>query len=161
MARMWPWLFLFVSGWLIGLTVACRQNPVERAEAKLDEGPGVRIASLICLQAAQRRDLDRLTSCFDDDASTIAPDEPIARGRGEARDFWSTRLANRGYNFSWHYSRSEAEKAGDMAYETGTYELILVDQKGKHVTTQGKFLIVWRKVRSGQWKIDAFMLSAE
>jgi ketosteroid isomerase-like protein len=161
MARIWPWLFLLVSGGLIGLTAACRQRPVGRAEAKLDEGPGVRIASLTCLQAAQSRDLDRFTSCFADDVSTIAPDEPVGRGKAEARDFWSTRLANSGYNFSWHYSRLEAENAGDMAYETGSYEMVLADQKGKLVTNQGKFLIVWRKVRPAQWKIGAYMLSAE
>jgi ketosteroid isomerase-like protein len=161
MARMWPWLFLFVSGGLIGLTAACRQSPVERAEAKLDEGPGVRIASLTCLQAAQDRDIDRLTSCFAADASMLAPDEPIARGTDEARGFWSVRVTNPGYNFSWRYLGAETESSGNMAYETGTYEMTLTDQKGKLVTTKGKFVLVWKKSRPGQWKIVTFMFSAD
>ena len=43
-----------------------------------------------------------------------------------------------------------------MAYDAGTYEMSLADKTGELVTTKGKFLIVWRKVRPGQWKIAAY-----
>jgi ketosteroid isomerase-like protein len=161
MARILPGLFLFVSGGLMALTGACQQRPVGHAEAMLDEGAGVRIASLICLQAAQNREIEVFTSCFAADASMLAPGEPVLRGREEARDFWSKRLANRGYSSSWQYSKLEAENAGDLSYEIGAYEMILADQKGKLVASKGKFLLVWKRSRPGQWKIAAFMLSAD
>lgn len=160
-----PGRLLFVSLLVTVLLGACKAKPVERAQASelnaSDAIPAVRIASLMCLQAAQDRDLDRLTGCFTDDAATLAPKEPAARGKDEARRFWSLRLANPGYHFRWQSGRIEAGNAGEMAYETGTYEMDLADQVGRPATTQGKFLIVWKRMRAGQWKIAACTLSAD
>jgi ketosteroid isomerase-like protein len=42
---------------------------------------------------------------------------------------------------------------GDLAVETGAYEMTLVPKKGPEVTDTGKYLTVWRKQPDGSWKV--------
>lgn len=161
MTRFSLWLVVFVSMPVSGMVCACSHKALQSAEAASDARPAVRIASLICLQAAQDRDLDRLTSCLADDTVILSPGEPITRGKDAARQFWSSRLTNPGYHFRWQYESLEPGNAGEIAYETGACELDLAGLSGKVATTRGKFLIVWKQTRSRQWKIAAYSLSPD
>jgi ketosteroid isomerase-like protein len=46
-------------------------------------------------------------------------------------------------------------KSHDMAYDVGTFELTLNDDKGRPSTVVGKFLVAWKKQKSGEWKVEA------
>jgi len=51
-------------------------------------------------------------------------------------------------------------KAGDMAYEIGTYHLTLNDAQGKPAASVGKYVVNWQK-RGGQWKVVADIFNAD
>ena len=42
-----------------------------------------------------------------------------------------------------------------MAYDIGTFELTMSDDKGKAATMVGKFLVAWKKQKNGEWKVEA------
>lgn len=162
MARFWRGPLFFVTAGLFCLSVSCKhQRPINQVEAGPAEKPGVRLTSLACLGAAHDRDIDKLISFFAEEASVLPSSGPVVHGKDQVRQFWSPLLANPSYNLSWRYTGLEVGKLGDMAYETGTYEMTLADPKGRLMTSRGKFLIVWKKLPSGQWKIAAYMSSAE
>ena len=160
MARFLPVPLFFVAVGLVGFALSC-QHAAEHVEAGPQEEPGVRVSSYMCLEAVHDRDIDRLIGCFAEDASVLAPSEPTAQGIDQVRESWSSRLANPGYNFTWQYTGPAIGHFGAMAYETGTYEMTVANKKGKLTASKGKFLIVWKKPRPGQWRIAAWMLSAE
>ncbi len=43
--------------------------------------------------------------------------------------------------------------AGDLAVETGSYQLTMVPKKGKPTPEKGKYLTVWKRQPDGTWKI--------
>jgi ketosteroid isomerase-like protein len=46
----------------------------------------------------------------------------------------------------------EVAQSGELAYQRGTYfSKAQIDQQKMNVTT-GKFLVIWRKQSSGEWK---------
>jgi ketosteroid isomerase-like protein len=53
---------------------------------------------------------------------------------------------------SWKTSKVEVARSGDMAYLTGTSEVITKDPSGKPVNDRGKYLSVWKKRSGGTWK---------
>ena len=46
----------------------------------------------------------------------------------------------------------QVAQAGDMAYELGTYEIVMKDKKGKSTPQKGVYVVVWKKQADGSWK---------
>ena len=105
-------------------------------------------------QAAGAKDLDKTVSFYADDASMLPANAPIASGRDAIHTAWSQLMALPGFSLSFAPSKIVIAKAGDMAYEIGTYHLTLNDAQGKPATSVGKYVVNWQK-RGGQWKVVA------
>ncbi len=58
-----------------------------------------------------------------------------------------------GPGLSWQTSSVEVARSGDLAYETGTYDFVSTDKKGKSNDEKGKFVVVWKKQSDGSWKV--------
>ena len=43
-------------------------------------------------------------------------------------------------------------RSGDLAYEIGAWDMRLNDKDGKPVNSKGKYVVVWKKQPSGEWK---------
>ncbi|MDQ2963325.1 MAG: hypothetical protein M3R31_09260 [Pseudomonadota bacterium] len=65
---------------------------------------------------------------------------------------------SRGARFLEWGSKVEVAHSGDLAYETGTFEESFKDSNGQPVKLVGKYVVVWKKQPSGQWKaiVDIF-----
>jgi ketosteroid isomerase-like protein len=57
--------------------------------------------------------------------------------------------------FSNAATKVEAARSGDLAYEIGTFEESFKDGNGKPVKVVGKYVVVWKKQPTGQWKAIA------
>jgi ketosteroid isomerase-like protein len=106
-------------------------------------------------KAVEAKNLDKTVSYYSDDAIVMPPNAAIATTKEAIRNIWKDLLASPGLVFTWKTTKVEVAKSGDMAYSSGTYELIMNDAGGKPVNDRGKYVVVWEKQPDGKWKCGA------
>ena len=141
---------------LISFSVACRQK--EQPDTRPADESAIRAAVGAWSQAAAAKDLEKSVSFYADDASVLPFNAPIATGKAQIRQFWSQLMSNPAYALRFGSTKMEAARSGNLAYEVGTFDLTLGDPKGKTTTNHGKYVVVWKKQESGEWKaiVDIF-----
>lgn len=105
-------------------------------------------------EALKNKDLDKVMENYAEDASFLAPDEPIVRGRGKICEWFKKRIALPGYSASFTPSTIVVSRSKDIAYEIGTFRATINDETGKPLVYSGKHLVVWKK-HDGYWKVVA------
>ena len=133
--------------------------PALAKDASSDER-AIRALDASWSQAATAKNLDKTVSFYADDASMLPANAPIATGKDAIHAAWSHLMALPGFSLSFAPSKIVIAKAGDMAYEIGTYHLTLNDAQGKPATSVGKYVVNWQK-RGGQWKVVADIFNAD
>jgi uncharacterized protein (TIGR02246 family) len=128
-----------------------RQQEIQQARAA-DEA-AIRAASAAWSQAATAKDLDKAVSFYADDAVQFPNKAPATKGKENIRKNWAPMLALSGAGLSWQTSSVEVANSGELAYETGTYNFVSTDKKGKTSEEKGKYVVVWKKQRDGTWKV--------
>jgi ketosteroid isomerase-like protein len=103
-------------------------------------------------QAISSKDLDRTLSFYADDAIYMGAGRPAADTPEKRRELWVNDYALPGFSSKETTQKIEVARSGDLAYQTGKYELTLIDQSGKTVESTGKFLVMWKKQADGNWK---------
>jgi len=110
--------------------------------------------------ALEAKDLDRATSSYGDDASVYPFNAPLTTGRDNIRQLWSHLFESPGFHLQFAPTKIEVAKGGDMAYDTGTFELKTNGSDGTPTTTPGKYVVVWKK-QNGQWKAVADIFNTD
>jgi ketosteroid isomerase-like protein len=126
---------VLVAAFVMVLASGCAQQPQVDIQA---------------LNAAKAGDIDGVLAIYEDSASVLPPDAPIATGKEALRGVWSEIAASPSVN--WKTTKVEVSSAGDLAYSMGTYELGVTDSEGNPATEVGKWLAVWKKQADGSWK---------
>ena len=80
---------------------------------------------------------------------------PIVNGKAKIQETWAGLMAKPGFALHFEPTRIVVAKSHDMAYDIGTFELTMNDDKGKPATMVGKFLVAWKKQPTGEWKVEA------
>jgi len=124
-------------------------QPVDAAA----EEQAIRALGQQWLAAHRNRDVDKVMTYFADDAVTLYGPVRLA-GRDAIRKGWEEQYAKAARERpdvapSWQTTGVHVAQAGDLAYETGTYE---DSWNGGKDRERGHFLTVWRKT-GGQWKV--------
>ena len=104
-------------------------------------------------QAAQSKDLDKMVFYYADDASALPFNAPIATGKDQIRQLWSALMAKPGFSLTFAPTKIEVAKSNDLAYEAGTFELKMNDAQNNPTTTNGKYVVCWKKQAKGEWKV--------
>jgi len=105
-------------------------------------------------QAAQSKDVDKMVSYYSDDASAFPFNAPIATGKEQIRQLWSALMAKPGFSLSFAPTKIDVAKSNDLAYEAGTFELKMNDAQNNPTTTNGKYVVCWKKPAKGDWKVQ-------
>jgi len=105
-------------------------------------------------QSLENKDLDKAMSNYAEDASFLPPDASIVRGKEKIRERFANRMRAPGYSASFVPTKIVISKSGDMAYEVGTFRVMISGEHGEPIVRLGKHLVVWGK-RGGQWKVLA------
>ena len=74
---------------------------------------------------------------YDENASILPPNEPIISGRGNIQEYWQG-LIDAGL-LDASVQTIDAKSDGDLAYEIGTFKLILLGEKGDTITDTRKY----------------------
>src|SRR5215470_5416413 len=104
-------------------------------------------------KAAAAKDAAKTASFYADNGSLFAPGAPAATGREAVQKTWEALMAMPGYALNFGPTKIEVARNGDFAYDIGNYELTTNDKKGKPQTAKCKYLVVWQKQPSGDWKV--------
>jgi uncharacterized protein (TIGR02246 family) len=111
-------------------------------------------------RAVEAKDLEKATSFYADDASVYPFNSPLASGRDNIRQLWSHLFDSPGFHLQFAPTKVEVAKGGDMAYDAGTFELKMNGSDGTPTTSQGKYVVVWKK-QNGQWKAVADIFNTD
>jgi ketosteroid isomerase-like protein len=65
----------------------------------------------------------------------------------------STQWSPKDYQLTWTPTDALMGPSGDMGYTWGHYEGHSKDANGNPVTVSGRYLSIWRKEPSGEWKV--------
>ncbi len=115
----------------------------------------IRSLALDWAKAAAARDLEKTLSFYADGASVYPPNQPIATTKEQRRQVWEQSFAIPGFALSISITKVEVSRAGDIAYETGSFEVTANDKQGKPATSKGKYVVVWKKQANAAWKAVA------
>lgn len=105
--------------------------------------------------AAQAKDAEKFVSMYADDASLLFEDAPDLTGKAAIREAVPGMMQDPNFALSFAADKVVVARSGDVAWETGTYQMTMSDAKKKPATEAGHYLVVWQKQADGSWKVVA------
>src|SRR6185369_78418 len=98
-----------------------------------------------------RGDGTALSAMYTADAFLFPPGEEIVRGNLAIGQFW--KKTHESGVASAKLTTTDVERSGDIAFETGTVELVVRAQGKPDTSARAKNLVVWKRQSDGTWKL--------
>ncbi len=127
------------------VAAAAKGEPMSRSEA------AVRRLTQEWVLACNTRQLDELIDLYAADALVLRSNLPPIRGALAVREFFFSALEAGLGEVAVEPMRVEI--SGDLAHEVGRYSALVPGTAGKRREERGKYLWVFAKQRSGDWKL--------
>jgi uncharacterized protein (TIGR02246 family) len=137
----------------IRIAAAAKGEPMSRSEA------AVRRLTQEWVLACNTRQLDELMELYAPDALVLRSNLPTIRGAVAVREFFFASLEAGLGEVSVEPMRVEV--LGDLAHEVGRYSALVPGTAGKRREERGKYLWVFAKQASGDWKLVSECWSAD
>jgi uncharacterized protein (TIGR02246 family) len=146
------WLALLT---LIALAASC--SGLKEADREAEEKT-IRDLDRKWLAAVAAKDTAAVAAFYAEDGVMMVPNGPRIEKRPAIQVFWADLFRSPNATLQFAPTDVFVAKAGDMAYELGTYHLVVVFPQGR-TDDEGKTTVVWRKV--GQdWKVAVDMFNS-
>jgi uncharacterized protein (TIGR02246 family) len=134
---------------------ACASAPrVDRAS----EEAAVQAQNRRLLAAIAARDANAIANIYAPDATLMMPNAPVVTGSATIKSGWTDMFTLPGLQFSFTPTHLEVAKAGDMAFDVGTYHFSANTPQGP-MDDVGSYSTVWKKT-NGQWLIATDMATS-
>lgn len=134
---------------LLTMSVGATVRAQDPAKASIDA------ANKKFVAAFNKKDAAGVAATYSPDANAFPPNAALIKGRAEIQKMWQG-VIDSGIT-SIALATTEVESGGNIAYESGTYEMKLKDGK---VADKGKYCVVWKKV-NGQWMLHRDIWSTD
>jgi ketosteroid isomerase-like protein len=85
------------------------------------------------------------------DAFLLRPGQNPLQGRDKI--FVEMLQTGTGYTLSWEPQSGEVASSGDLGYTWGVFTLSMQDDSGDVQKRSGKYLNIWKKDDSGNWRV--------
>lgn len=129
-----------------------RQEPTAMADTRAADEAAILKTDAAWVIAAKSSSVDAWVAFYTDDAIVLPPNDKVASSKADVRKAVGDLLGLPGLVIVWQPTKVIVARAGDIAYEYGSYDLSFKDAKGKLIKERGKFVEVWRKQTDGSWK---------
>ncbi|MBI4893572.1 MAG: DUF4440 domain-containing protein [Acidobacteria bacterium] len=150
----------FAAG-LALMLIGCQQAPPPAPKPDLKaEAAKIMEADAAWMKAAQEKDAAKIASFYAEDGTSHSAGRPAATGRMAIQKLVEE-VSKAQVSLSWKTANVVVAEAGDIAYQTGSWESVEKDAKGKPMQSAGKFLTVWARQADGSWKVKEDMGNAE
>jgi uncharacterized protein (TIGR02246 family) len=127
------------------VAAAAKGEPMSRSEA------AVRRLTQEWVLACNTRQLEELVELYASDAIIVRSNHPPVRGAAAVREFFFGALeAGLG---EVEVEPLRVDVGGDLAHEVGRYSALIPGTVGKRREERGKYLWVFAKQSSGEWKL--------
>ena len=110
------------------------------------------------MEAIARGDAAAVAALYTEDAQVLPSNSPPIEGPADIQAYWTAALQS-GIK-SGRLETRDLELGGDLAVETGRYQLVIQPPGGAQLTDEGKYLVVWRRQADGSWKLHRDMFSS-
>jgi uncharacterized protein (TIGR02246 family) len=143
------------------VAAGCMQNfqkPAEQAatpDTRAADEAAIRAGDAEFVKAAEAKDLERCMSLYADDAVFLGSGVPAQIGKENIRKVIQGLLAAPALQFTVNITSVTVARSGDLAMDQGTVQETATDKKGKPVTNTSQYVLVWKKMPDGSWKIAA------
>lgn len=135
------------------IAAAAKGEPMSRSEA------AVRRLTQEWVLACNTRQLDELLELYTPDALVLRSNLPLLRGAAAVREFFFSALESGLGEVAIEPIRVEV--VGDVAHEVGRYSALVPGAAGKRREERGKYLWVFAKQSSGDWKLASECWSSD
>ncbi len=108
-------------------------------------------------EAYRKLDAEAVTNLYTDDALYLAPDSDIERGREKISAIFSgffNSVKTSGGSLTISFQILERRVSDDLGYDVGIYTLTQKVAKGEARIGRGKFVVVARRVKKGEWRFQ-------
>lgn len=120
----------------------------------------IRAVSKARVTRIQQRSVDALVEEFYvDGARLMAPGRPPVQGAADLRSFWQNEF-DQGL-VTLNMSPTEIDGSGDLAYEIGTYDLMVRREARGPFQDHGKYVIVYKRQPDDSWKAAADIFNSD
>jgi ketosteroid isomerase-like protein len=147
---------LAVAFFVVGLGISRAQ----KADIRADE-QAIRKLDQEWSAALGAKDIAKGVSYYAEEASAFPYNAPIATGKEQIKTLFTGLMSLPGFALSFTPTRIEVSKAGDVAYDIGTFLLTTNDAKGNPTSTPGKYVVVWKKQADKNWKAVADIFNTD
>jgi ketosteroid isomerase-like protein len=137
------------------------RQPITEGRASQNAVGALRAADAAWLKAYRAKDLAKAAAFFDDEGCMLVPNSPILTGKAAIAKFIAKSFAIRDYKITWHPTRADVARSGELGYTSGKYRMSFRNESGKTVSDNGKYLMVWKKRPDGAWKVLFDMSSSD
>lgn len=96
---------------------------------------------------------------YQEDARLMAPGRPPVRGSSALREFWQDEF-DQGL-VTLNLNAIEIDGSGDLAYEIGTYDLMVRHEARGPFQDHGKYVVVYKRQPDGGWKAAADIFNSD
>jgi uncharacterized protein (TIGR02246 family) len=127
--------------------------PVEPPDNRAADEAAIRAALDEWVAAAEAKDAEKFASFYAEDGVLMLEQAPDAQGMAALQQDTAGMMSDPNFALSFAADKVEVARSGDLAYDIGSYALTMSDPEGEPVTTNGRYVDVWKKDASGRWKV--------
>jgi uncharacterized protein (TIGR02246 family) len=108
------------------------------------------------------KDADKLANHYAEDAVVMMGDSPALVGKRAVLDWMMNLLRDPAFKVSFHATKADVAKSGDLAYTQGSYTSTVSDPITKlPIDGRGSYLTVYRKQEDGTWEAVEDVISPD
>ncbi len=148
---------------LLSLLTVAAQSPEKELVLETGVAPHTKVDDVYrrFSQAYKKLDAEAVTNLYTDNALYLAPDSDVIRGREKILANFSgffNSVKTNGGSLTISFRILDRSISNDLAYDVGIYTLTEKSAKGEPRTGRGKFVVVARKIKNGDWRfhIDSY-----
>lgn len=151
--RRWYLLLIALPFLIAGLSACQRTCGPATAHVDVDaEAAAIHSSATEWFKAIAAKDLEKTLSFYAPDAQYLSSGRPAASTPDQRRKLWVEDYATPGFSSEEATAMIEVAQSGELAYQRGTYLSKAQNEQRRTVATTGKFLVIWRKQATGEWK---------
>ena len=145
-------LFFLISVFLISCSQPAKFDSAA-AKKEIDNGNAILSSSLA------KGNTQSIANLYTQDAIVLPPNKEMVEGRDTIKELWGSFTKMGLVNI--HLTTTNITGSGNIAVETGKYNLEIYPEGKEAINDHGKYLAIWQQQNDNSWKIIRDMWSSD